>query len=112
MIEAEKFSLLKGRIESIDTPSPSGRGQKISRCEHCKIAVWSNYGGAGEAIHFVRVGTLDNPDSCPPDIHIYTSTKQDWLVLQEGIPVVDEYYKMRDYWPEQSVKRFKTVMSK
>jgi hypothetical protein len=110
MIEAYNFTLLKGRIESIDTPSPSGRGQKISRCEKCKIAVWSNYGGAGEAVHFVRVGTLDNPVSCPPDIHIYTSTKQDWLVLPEGVPVVEEYYRMRDYWPQESIKRFKIVM--
>jgi RimJ/RimL family protein N-acetyltransferase len=42
------------------TPSASGRGQKISRCPRCRIAVWSNYAGAGGAVHFVRVGTLDD----------------------------------------------------
>ena len=34
------------------------------------------------------------------------------LRLPEGVPVVEEYYKMRDYWPEESVERFKTVMGK
>jgi hypothetical protein len=26
---------------------------------------------AGDAVRFVRVGTLDNPDRLPPDIHIF-----------------------------------------
>ena len=112
MIEASKVTLLNGEIETINTPTPSGRGQKISRCTNCKIAVWSNYGGAGDAVHFIRVGTLDNPVTCPPDIHIYTSTKQDWLVLPEGVPVVEEYYRMSDYWSEDSIERYKRVIGK
>jgi len=38
--------------------------------------LWSNYPQAGPAVRFVRVGTLDDPDRCPPDIHIFTSSKQ------------------------------------
>jgi len=58
LIEADRVALLQGRVEVIDTPSASGRGQKISRCPQCHVAVWSNYSGAGNAIHFLRVGTL------------------------------------------------------
>ena len=106
MIESGNVTLLKGEVEVIDTPSPSERGQKISRCPTCKIAVWSNYGGAGDAIRFIRVGTLDNPNSCPPDIHIYTSTKQDWVEIPVGMPIVEEYYRRSEYWPEESLTRF------
>ncbi len=109
MIEAGNVTLLQGEPEIIDTPSPSGRGQKISRCPNCKVAVWSNYGGAGDAIHFIRVGTLDDPNSCPPDIHIYTSTRQDWVDLPQGANVVDEYYKRSDYWPAESIARVKAL---
>src|SRR5436309_15920318 len=54
MIEADRVSLLAGVPEVVDTPSPSGKGQKIARCPKCRIALWSNYAGAGPHVHFVR----------------------------------------------------------
>src|SRR5215469_5117398 len=62
VIEAERVVHLHSEPELIDTPSQSGRGQKIARCPVCRIAVWSNYPGAGPILRFVRVGTLDNAD--------------------------------------------------
>src|SRR6187551_817352 len=59
MIEADRVALLAGEPEAVDTPSASGKGQKIWRCPRCRVAVWSNYAGAGAAVRFVRVGTLD-----------------------------------------------------
>src|SRR5512138_3642328 len=81
MIEADRVTLLGEEPEIVDTPSASGKGQKIARCPHCRVAVWSHYAGGGAAVRFVRVGTLDDPDRVPPDIHIFTSTRQPWLVL-------------------------------
>ena len=54
---------------------------------------------------FVRVGTLEAPGRCPPDIHIFTSTKVDWLVLDDRVPVVPEYYRWKDHWPASSIAR-------
>src|SRR5436190_18504662 len=42
MIEAERVQLLAGDVDVVDTPSQSGRGQKIARCPRCRVAVWSN----------------------------------------------------------------------
>ena len=105
MIEADRVTLSQGEVEVVDTPSNSGKGQKISRCPTCRVAVWSNYAGAGNAVRFVRVGTLDQPDLLPPDIHIFTASKQPWVVLPEGIPAVPEYYDLMKYWPEESLQR-------
>ncbi|MDH3691478.1 MAG: GFA family protein [Gammaproteobacteria bacterium] len=105
MIEADRVALLKGTPEVVNTPSNSGKGQKISRCPNCHIAVWSNYAGAGDAVHFVRVGTLDNPDSLPPDIHIFTASKQSWIVLPPDTPAVEEYYERTEYWSKESLER-------
>ena len=66
---------------------------------------WSHYAGAGDAVRFVRVGTLDEPARLPPDIHIFTSTKQPWVVLPEGTPAVAEYYDSKRYWPPGSLER-------
>jgi hypothetical protein len=105
MIEADRVELLAGRVELVATPSNSGKGQKIARCPVCRVAVWSHYAGAGDAVCFVRVGTLDEPDRLPPDIHIFTSTKQPWVMLPPGVPAVPEYYKASECWPAESLAR-------
>jgi hypothetical protein len=105
LIEADRVQLLAGEVERIDTPSNSGTGQVISRCPRCRIAVWSNYGGGGDAVRFVRVGTLDEPDRLPPDIHIFTESRQPWIVLPAHAPAVPQYYKTSEYWPRESLER-------
>ncbi len=112
MIEAERVVLLEGEPEVVNTPSNSGKGQRISRCPKCRIALWSTYAGAGDAVRFVRVGTLKEPDRLPPDIHIFTSTKQRWVVLPPDIPAVAEYYDRDKYWPKESLERRATVLSR
>jgi hypothetical protein len=76
LVETSRVELLAGVPERVVTRSASGKGQTIVRCSRCHIAVWSHYPQTGELLAFIRVGTLDNPDRWPPDIHIYTSTKQ------------------------------------
>ena len=54
---------------------------------------------------FVRVGTLDNPNQAPPNVHIYTDSKQDWVVLPEGARAFAEFYDIPTVWSEESRKR-------
>jgi hypothetical protein len=112
MIEADRVSLLAGEIDLVDTPSASGRGQKIARCPHCRVAVWSHYAGAGPSVSFVRVGTLDNPDLLPPDIHIFTASKQPWVVIPEGAARVPEYYDLKLHWPAESQQRRQALIAR
>ena len=112
MIEADRVTLLAGEPDIVDTPSASGRGQKIARCLRCRIAVWSHYAGAGTAVSFVRVGTLDEPDRLSPDIHIFTSSKQPWVILPAGTPAVPEYYDLKQYWPAASLARREALLAK
>jgi hypothetical protein len=112
MIEADRVTLLAGAPEVVDTPSESGRGQKIARCPKCRIAVWSNYPGAGPHVRFVRVGTLDEPDRLPPDIHIFTMSKQPWVVLPPDMPAVAEYYDRNKYWPPESLARREALLAR
>ena len=110
MIESDRVELLKGNVEIVDTPSNSGKGQKIVRCPQCRIALWSYYAGMGEAASFVRVGTLDDPDRLPPDIHIFTASKQPWVVLPPGMPAFAEYSEREEYWPKASLARREALL--
>jgi len=60
----------------------------------------------------VRVGTLDEPDRLPPDIHIFTATKQPWVVLPAGTPAVPEYYDRNQYWPKESLARREALLAR
>jgi len=110
MIEAQRVELLSGSPELVDTPSQSGKGQKIWRCPACRIALWSNYAGAGDALRFVRVGTLDEPDRLPPDVHIFTASKQPWVELPPDVPAFEEYYDRDELWPQESLARRRAAL--
>lgn len=112
MIESDRVALLQGEVEWVDTPSNSGKGQLIARCPQCRVAVWSHYAGAGNAVTFVRVGTLDEPALLPPDVHIFTTTKQPWVVLPPGTPAMAEYYKASELWPAESLARRAALVAK
>lgn len=110
MIETACIDVLAGMPEMVMTPSHSGKGQEIARCPACRVALWSHYAGAGRLMAFVRVGTLATPAACPPDIHIFTSTKLPWVALGAGVPVVAEFYDRKMFWPEASLARRKAAM--
>lgn len=111
MIETRLVQILGDAPDLVDTPSASGKGQRIARCPHCRIAVWSHYAGAGPSVAFVRVGTLDDPDRLPPDIHIFTASKQPWVILPAETPAVPAYYERERYWPAASLARRRALLA-
>jgi hypothetical protein len=112
MIESDRVTVLGDAApEFVTTPSSSGKGQHIARCPRCRGAVWSHYAGAGILVAFVRVGTLDDPDRLPPDIHIFTASKQPWVVIPPGVPAVPEYYDRTQYWPAESLARREAMLA-
>src|SRR5512132_3790097 len=112
MIEADRVLTLVGEPEVVLTPTLSGKGQKISRCPTCRVALWSTYSEAGDAVRFVRVGTLDMPDRLPPDIHIFTESRQPWVILPAGTPAGAQYYNRDKYWPADSLERRRILLSR
>lgn len=110
MIESDHVRLEGRDPEPVDTPSESGKGQLFMRCPECRITLWSHYGGAGDLVAFVRVGTLDEPDLLPPDIHIFTQSKQPWVQLTDNVPVKEAFYDREECWPKESLARRKALI--
>jgi hypothetical protein len=96
LIETGRVEVLSGAPETVATPSDSGRGQRIVRCPACRVALWSHYGGMGAKAAFVRIGTLEDPDACPPQVHIFTCSKQPWVVLPEDAAAFEVFYERDD----------------
>ena len=96
LVETPHVEVIEGQPEAILTPSASGKGQAIVRCPTCEVALWSHYGGMGGKAAFVRVGTLDEPDACPPQVHIFTRSKQPWFDLPAGAAAFEVFYSRDD----------------
>jgi hypothetical protein len=109
LIESDRVETIAGAPEPVMTPSDSGKGQQIWRCPQCRVALWSNYGGAGDKLRFVRIGTLDAPGKLAPDVHIYTRSKLPWVRLPDGVPAFEAYYDSKTLWPAASLERRKAL---
>jgi hypothetical protein len=105
LIEADRVELLQQEPQLVKTPSKGGKGQDYYRCAKCRVAVWSNYAGAGIKVRFIRAGTLDEPGRLPPDVHIFVSSKLPLVVIPDGVPSAEEFYDRRKLWPAESLAR-------
>jgi hypothetical protein len=64
---------------------------------------------------FIRVGTLDDggEGEIVPDVHIYASSKVDWVEIPYTVPVYGEFYPGPDaVWRQESLDRFEKVKDK
>jgi hypothetical protein len=107
LIETDRVELLAGEPEPVSVPRSGGKRQKIWRCPRCQTAVYSQY--TTPRIRFVRAGTLDDPASVAPDVHIFTRSKLPWVTLPESVPAFNVYYDTEKLWPEESLTRLKAL---
>ena len=107
LIEADRIELLAGEPVPVDVPRGGSQKQRIFRCPSCQVAVFSRYTRA--TMRFVRGGTLDDPSSIEPDVHIYTRSKLPWVVLPASTPAFRTYYDTEKLWPAESVERLASM---
>jgi len=103
LIERDRVGALGVEPETVDVPRDDGSMQRVYRCPVCRVAVWSEY--TYPWIWFVRGGTLDEPRSTVPDVHIFTKSKVEWVALPEGAAAFDVFYDIQELWPPASLER-------
>lgn len=107
LIETDRVQLLDGDPQPVSVPRGRAAKQKIWRCPACQIALYSQYTSA--RIRFVRAGTLDDPASVEPDVHIYTRSKLPWVTIPESVPAFSTYYDTKKLWPAASLARLDSL---
>jgi hypothetical protein len=110
LIETDRVELLAGEPRAVGVPRDDGSTQRIFRCPTCQVAVFSQYGRP--EVRFVRAGTLDQPSSVVPDVHIFTRSKVDWIKLPDSAAAFEVYYDMKDLWPAASLERVQAIMGR
>jgi hypothetical protein len=109
LLEADRMELLTGEPQPVDVPREDGSTQRIYRCPSCQVAVYSEYGRP--EVRFVRAGTLDEPSSVAPDVHIFTRSKVPWVTLPESTPAFNVYYDSKTLWPAESLERLDAALA-
>jgi hypothetical protein len=109
MVEADRVEVLAGDPQPIDVPRDDGSTQRIYRCPDCQVAVFSEYGWP--EVWYVRGGTLDQPSSVSPDVHIFTRSKLPWIELPDSTPAFDVYYDRETLWPPSSNERIAAIIA-
>ncbi len=109
LIEADRVELLAGDPQPVDVPRDDGSTQRIYRCSTCQGAVFSEY--TRPEVRFVRAGTLDDPSTVTPDVHIFTRSKVGWIALPDSTPAFAVYYDRKALWPAASLERIDAILS-
>ncbi|KAF2273029.1 glutathione-dependent formaldehyde-activating GFA [Westerdykella ornata] len=112
LFASEHVTHLGGEPNVISTPTASGKGQEIARCPKCYGAVWSNYGGAGPLLRFVRVGTWDSPHEATPEVHVFTASKVPWVELPKDVPAYEGPYDAGKVWSKEVDERRHAMMER
>lgn len=103
LIEKKQLELLSGEPSRFHFPDT---WHTAYFCPSCATYVWSEYkSGRFDDCRFVRVGTLDAPDDLPPSVHIYTESKQPWVLIPEQSPRYEAFYPIAEVWPKCSIRR-------
>ena len=110
LIETDRVELLAGDPQPVDVPRDDGSTQRIFRCPTCQVALFSQYGRP--EVRFVRGGTLDQPSTVEPDVHIFTRSKLPWIRLPDSAPAFEVYYDSKALWPAVSLERLHAIMAR
>jgi hypothetical protein len=93
---------------SVTLPTGTGQGHDVHFCGSCATTLWSFYHAPPGDTVFVRAGTLDEPASVAPDVHIFVRSKLPWLALPEGAPAFAAMYEdFAAVWPADRLARFR-----
>jgi len=107
LIETDRLEMLEGEPHAVSVPRSGDKKQKIWRCPKCQTALFSQY--TTPHIRFVRAGTLDDPSSVAPDVHIFTRSKVPWVTLPDSVPAFNVYYDTQKLWPAESLERLEAL---
>jgi hypothetical protein len=85
MIEANRLEILTEAMpEYFVTQAGTQPAMRGARCPRCGVGLWGTHPDFGDAILFVRGGTLD--ERVMPDVHFFTVTRHPLVAVPDDVP--------------------------
>ena len=71
-----------------DANTVSGNTVKRFFCDNCGSPIYSAIPSQPD-MFYLKTGTMDDTSAFTPMFHVWCSTKQDWVNLEEGVPQME-----------------------
>ena len=84
VVAAEDFRLTEGELARHETVSAAGRRKAGCFCPACGTRIYHQAEWRRGDLT-VKPGTLDDTSGLVPDMHIWTASKQPWVVIPEDV---------------------------
>lgn len=88
-VKTADFELLKGALKRWERSSESGRRVGAAFCPECGTRIYHEPERMGGQAINVRAGTLDDRSWLVPAMHVWTRSKQPWVVIPAGATEFD-----------------------
>lgn len=85
VVRTADFELLSGALGRFERSSDSGRKVGVAFCPTCGTRVFHEPERMSGLALNVRAGTLDDTSALVPAMHVWTRSKQPWVVIPEGV---------------------------
>lgn len=109
-IERSRIRMLGDEpVQQGESADENGNNSSGWGCATCGSSVWTIYHAAPPGAVFLRAGLLDDPSAFPPDVHIFTRSKQPWVSIPDDVPSFETYYDFRNTWSEESMQRYRAL---
>ena len=102
---------IEGEISStIKLQAGSGKYVQMFFCNKCGSYIYSDYESAIGRLN-VRTKTLEKSEEFPPQAHIFTKDKDEWVNLSNFNNCFEKMYDPKETWPKESLSRIKEYLN-
>ena len=84
VVSESDFRLVQGELKTFATTSDAGREKLGAFCPRCGTRIYHKP-EVRPGFVSIKPGTLDDTSWLKPDMHIWTSSRQPWVVIPEGV---------------------------
>ena len=84
VVSESDFRILQGELKTFTSTSDAGRGKLAAFCPRCGTRIYHKP-EVRPGFVSIKPGTLDDTSWLKPDMHIWTSHRQPWVVIPESV---------------------------
>lgn len=84
LIDEADFRLIEGDLKTYASTSEAGRAKLGAFCPDCGTRIYHKPAWRKGTVS-VKPGTLDDTRALKPDMHLWTSSKQPWVTIPDGV---------------------------
>ena len=90
IVNEADFRITRGKPKSFASTSDGGRAKLGVFCPDCGTRIYHQPEWRKGTVS-VKPGTMDDTRSLKPDMHIWTSSKQPWITIPEGVEAYEKH---------------------